>query len=218
MGVTDGQVDAVVGRLVTSAGDFGDLVQCFDHKLATVPLPHRRVFAQYADRTQLDLVVVNASNSNVPGSVVLYDPDGLVTKRTGPADPGDAAWTWACQAWEALANLGKYLRRRSPWEAHDRLEAARNHLWQLWAVVKLVPEPEHGVTSVLDAPGEPYFPVGIEETLAGIDLREIFEAASRLAVLLTELQGLLKARGIRIPEALGRFVIDDLKAAGFGTE
>jgi hypothetical protein len=218
MGVADGQVDEVARRFVRSAADFGDLVECFDHRLATVAPPHRRVFAQYADRTQIDLVVADASNNNLQGTVVLYDPDGLVTARTSPAAPADVAWTWACLAWEALANLGKYLRRRSPWEAYDRLEAARNHLWQLWALAETVPEPEYGITSVVDAEGAPSFPAGIEQTLAGLDLAEILEAASRLAVLLTDLQDLLKARGARVPEAFGRFVTEDLKAFRVGTE
>jgi len=218
MGVTDGQVEGVVRRFVGSAGGFGDLVECLDHWLAAVDRPHRRVFAQYADRTQIDLVIVDTSNSNLPGTVVLYDPDGLVTARTIPAAPSDVAWTWACLAWEALANLGKYLRRRSPWEAHDRLETARKHFWQLWALTDGVPGPEYGITSVLDAEGTPSLPVGIERTLAGLDLAEIWGAASCLAVLLTDLQDLPKARGARVPEAFGRFVTEDLEAFRACTE
>jgi predicted nucleotidyltransferase len=212
VGVTDGQVEQVARRLSGAAGEFGDLVECFDHRLAALALPHRRVFAQYADRTQIDLVVGDASNSNVPGVMVLYDPHGVITGRSGPAELTGPARTWACLAWEALANLGKYLRRRSPWEAHDRLEAARAHIWQLWALAEMVPEPQFGVTSVLDANGPPSFPVGIESTLAGIDLVEIFEAAVRLATVLTDLQDRLVRTGMfHMPEALGRYVANDLK-------
>jgi hypothetical protein len=53
---------------------------------------------------------------------------------------------------------------------------------------------------------------------AGLDLAEIWGAASRLAVLLTDLQDLLKARGARVPEAFGRFVTEDLEAFRACTE
>ncbi len=134
MGVTEGQVEVVVRRFVEAASHLGHLVECFDHRLGEVVFPHRRVFVQFADRTQVDLFIAEASNNNVPGTVTLYDPDNTVTKRDSPPpDLAAAAWTWACLAWEALANLGKYLRRGSIWEARDRPEAARGHLWQLWA-------------------------------------------------------------------------------------
>lgn len=179
--------------------------------LADVAFPHRRVFAQFADRAQVDLFIADASNSNGPGTVVLYDPGNMVTKREGPhPELAGLAWTWACLAWEALANLGKYLRRGSTWEAYDRLEAARGHFWQLWALAEGVPEPQYGVTSVLDA-GAP-LPVGIEPTVSGLEPSRLMEAASRLGALLSNLQSRLsRDRGYRFPEDFGRFVGDDLK-------
>src|SRR5947199_380510 len=68
---------------------------------------------------------------------------------------------WAFGGWCALADLGKYLRRGSTWEALARLNEARSQLWQLWAVTLGVPDPQYGLTSVLDfAPGE--LPAGFE--------------------------------------------------------
>ena len=212
MGVTDGQVEAVVRRFVEAAGHLGELVECFDHRLVDVAFAHRRVFAQFADRTQVDSFISEASNSNVPGTVTLYDPDSMVTKRDGPPpDLAAAAWPWACLAWEALANLGKYLRRGSIWEAHDRLEAARGHLWQLWALAETASEPQYGVTSVLDAAAS--LPAGIESTVAGLEPSDLLGAATRLGALLSELEARLSTdRGYRFPEHLGRFVADDLRA------
>ncbi|MGH8995204.1 MAG: hypothetical protein ACRDYB_04095 [Acidimicrobiales bacterium] len=54
MGVTDGQIEAVVQRIKDAAGGFGELVECFE-PIPTVSEPQRRIFAQFADRTQIDL-------------------------------------------------------------------------------------------------------------------------------------------------------------------
>jgi hypothetical protein len=212
MGVTDGQVEVVAYRFAEAASHLGELVECFDHRLADVAFPHRRVFAQFADRTQLDLFIVGASNSNAPGTVTLYDPGNMVTKRDGPPpDLAGAAWTWACLGWEALANLGKYLRRGSRWEAYDHLQVARGHFWQLWALAEMAPEPQYGVTSVLDAVAP--LPAGVESTVACLEPSDLLEAGSHLVALLSELQARLsRDRGYRFPEHLGRFVGEDLRA------
>ena len=212
MGVTNGQVEVVTRRFVEAAGYLGELVECFDHRLADVPFPHRRVFAQFANSTQVDLFIADASNSNGPGTVTLYDPENMVTKGDGPAaDLAAAAWTWACLGWEALANLGKYLRRGSIWEAYDRLQVARSHFWRLWALSEMAPEPQYGVTSVLDAGAS--LPEGIERTVAGLEPSDLLAAAIHLAALLSELQAVLsRDRGYRLAEQLGRFVTDDLGA------
>jgi hypothetical protein len=48
--------------------------------------------------------------------------------------------------------------------------------------------------------------------MSGTKVAEILEAASRLAALLTEVQGhLVRTRMFRMPEALGRFVTQDLQ-------
>jgi hypothetical protein len=214
MGVIDGQVDAAVGRIVDAVGGFGELVECVQHRIPTVAIAHRRIFAQFADRTQIDLVVADASNNGNPNTVVLYDPSGVVVTEFAASDvaSSEAVWTWSCQAWEELVNVGKYLRRQSPWEAHDRLEAARSHLWQLWAVAEGIAHPQYGITSLLDGIEPAAFPIGIEATASGIDLGDVLEAAIRLASVLTDLQRRLVETGrYRLAEAFGRFVTRDLK-------
>lgn len=214
IGVTDGQVDAVARRFVGSAGQLGPLVECFEHQVAEVRFSHRRVFAQFADRAQIDLFIADASHGSAPGAVTLYDPEGMVTKAQRPApDDADAAYTWACRAWEALADVGKYLRRESSWEAHDRLEGARERFWQLWASAQKVPEPQFGITSLLDAGAD--LPVDIEATVATLELQQILAAARRLVQLLSDLQGRLSTTGpYRFPQRLGAFVTDDLNSLG----
>jgi hypothetical protein len=111
--------------------------------------------------------------------------------------------SWACLGWETLANLGKYLRRPWGWEAHDRLQAARGHLWQHWALAETVSEPQYGVTSVLDAGAS--LPAGIESTVAGLEPSDLLEAGSQLAARLSEPQARSSTdRGYRFPEHFGR--------------
>ncbi|MGH9064391.1 MAG: hypothetical protein ACRD0L_10560 [Acidimicrobiales bacterium] len=93
MGVTDGQIEAVVQRIKDAAGGFGELVECFE-PIPTVSEPQRRIFAQFADRTQIDLDVVDATNATVPGSVVLYDPAGAVATELSAAMT-EPVWVWA---------------------------------------------------------------------------------------------------------------------------
>jgi hypothetical protein len=212
IGVADGQVDKATGRFVGALGDFGDLVECFEHGLDSVAAPHRRVFAQFANRVQLDAVLVDASNANLPGSVVLYDPGGLVSGEQKRPTADDQVRIWACLAWEALANVGKYLRRRSAWEAHRSLETARDLFWRVWAVAEGVPEPEYGLTSVLDVRPRIELPSGVDDSVAGLEPAELLRAAQVLAALLLDLQDRLRTsvEGDRLPTAFGRFVSSDL--------
>ena len=50
-------------------GDFGDLVESYDY-LMPLSFPLRRFFAQYRDRTQIDLTVGFAPVVNLPRNVV----------------------------------------------------------------------------------------------------------------------------------------------------
>ena len=83
----------------------------------------QRFFAQYRDRTQVDLSVGFAPIVNLPRTVVLYDREGAVHIVGDDAiDPeADEARVCACPAWEALANVGKSVRRPSYWETLDQL-------------------------------------------------------------------------------------------------
>ena len=114
-----------------------------------------------------------------------------VTIERKPLTPGQIR-EWAFGGWCALADLGKYLRRGSTWEALARLNEARAQLWQLWAVTLGVPDPQYGLTSILDfAPGE--VPATFEGTVADLDPGRLLDAARRVA-------GLLNEAGIRLPD------------------
>ena len=69
---------------------------------------------------------------NLPNVVVLYDPDGAVriVGDEALAPSADEPRLWACQAWEALANVGKYARRSSYWEALGQLNEARANVFR----------------------------------------------------------------------------------------
>jgi len=58
----------------------GDLVESFQHKIPGLTTAHERIFAQYADRCQVDLVVFRESEpvGSVRDLVVLYDPQSRV--------------------------------------------------------------------------------------------------------------------------------------------
>lgn len=212
MGVSEGELEDVAARLAGDLKGMGELVGCFSHRLADFHMPHRRIFAQYADRSQLDLVVVASGPANLPGTVVLYDPDGWVTAIAAPSPPAAVVGSWAGLAWAALADLGKYLRRGSWWEAHTRLEEARGYYWRLLAVAEDVPEPQYGLTSLLDAVPRQDLPADAVATVAGVDGAALLAAGARLALLLADLQGRLALeRGYELPGDLARFVTEDLR-------
>jgi hypothetical protein len=213
MGVRDEVFGPVTAGVRRAVGRLGDLVGSYHHQLPGVPGIHERIFAQYADRCQLDLVVFPASvpGGAIPGVVVLYDPGAvLVTAdEQRPVTPGQVR-EWAFRGWCALADLGKYLRRQSPWEALERLHEARTQLWQLAAAAGGVPHPQYGITSILDfAPGQ--IPAGMPDTVADLDPARLLSAARRLAALLSETGRRLPAeQRAALPDAMARYVTDDL--------
>ncbi len=219
MGIRDGRLEAVLPSVVTAVVRLGEIVECYEHQIRDLCSPHRRVFAQYADRTQIDLVVLPASPRTFTNCVVLYDPDAVVTAtpaarlgpdgRSGGAPAGDQVRIWACLAWSALANMAKYLRRSSLWEARDCLETARAGLLQLWATAEAVPEPQYGLTSILDCDaGE--LPPDLAATVAAVDYGELAAAGRQLATGLDAVQARLRESGwTDLPEALARFVTED---------
>jgi hypothetical protein len=162
--------------------------------------PHRRIFVQYADGRQIDLVVQPASviQGRVPGAIVLYDPDGLLAEErvvgVATATLGDVR-TWELLGWESLANVAKYLQRRSAWEALARLTEARDLALRLWAAAEEVPYPLFGLTSLLDA-DPPRLPDGLDATAARADLDELAAAARACA-------GLLRTASARARHRLG---------------
>lgn len=133
-------------------------------------------------------------------------PGGPPTERFGtperPSSPSPAGS--ACvtgrhdhDAPSAYAlSLGKYLRRRSPWEAHAGLDAARNELWKLVAVSLGVRDPRHGVTSILDSASE-LLPAAMRATVSELNLDAIATAAHVATALLAH-----TARQVPSPTAI----------------
>jgi hypothetical protein len=213
LGVRDDDFASAVPRIRMAVDGLGDLVDSYQHQIPSVTAAHVRIFAQYVDRSQVDLVVFPASAGSEPfaGAVALYDPDGLVRTRAHREPPTAAqVREWAFHGWCALADVGKYLRRGSAWEALIQLNNARDQLWRLKAVADSVPDAQFGVTSVLDFAPERVAP-DVAATVADLDLARLTAAAQQLASLLSQLgQQLPPAFRAAMPEAMARYVINDL--------
>jgi hypothetical protein len=214
MGIRDEDFDAARPDLRRAVDGLGELVDSYHHQLPSVAQAHERIFAQFADRSQIDLVLFPASvpGGSVPNVVVLYDPDDqlVIASETRPVTPAQIR-EWAFGGWCALADLGKYLRRGSAWEALARLNEGRALLWQLWAVTLDVPQPQYGLTSVLDfAPGR--LPPSFEGTVADLDPARLLDAARQVAALLNEVGDRLPddQRAV-LPEAMARYITADLE-------
>jgi hypothetical protein len=61
VGVVDEQLPGTYPRVRSAVDGLGELVESFHHQLPGLALTHERIFAQYADRSQLDLVVYPAT-------------------------------------------------------------------------------------------------------------------------------------------------------------
>jgi predicted nucleotidyltransferase len=213
VGVREEHLEQALGRVRQALADIGDLVDSYDY-LLPLSSPLRRFFAQYRDRTQVDLTVGSAPAVNLANVVVLYDPDRAVHVVGDEAlDPkADEPRVWACQAWEALANVGKYVRRSSYWEAEGQLHEARDSVFRLWAFAERVPQARYGLTALVDAGAR--MPPGIDNSVAGASVREVLGAARCLADLLIRIQHLLSSDGrYELPDGFGTFVAADLVQA-----
>jgi len=144
MGIRDEDFEAARPGIRRAVDGLGELVESYYHQLPGLTQAHERIFAQFADRSQVDLVLFPASvpGGSVPNVVALYDPDDrlVIAGERKPVTSGQIR-EWAFGGWCALADLGKYLRRGSTWEALARLNEARAQLWQLWAATLDVPDP-----------------------------------------------------------------------------
>lgn len=113
--------------------------------------------------------------------------------------------TWAFQGWRALLDADKYVRRNSPWEAHQRLEEARQHIWALWATALGTSYPWHGLSQVLDHDPSS-LPDGIETTVAGLDLAELRSAVVASAAVLDDVSAAAARRcPTNLPTRLAAF-------------
>jgi hypothetical protein len=210
----DAGFEAACTAVWRAVDGLGDLVESFRHQLPGVTGPHTRIFAQFADRCQVDLVVrpAQVDPGSIPGVVVLHDRDGQVTVRDSPAAPVPPGQIreWAFLGWCAVADLGKYLRRGSPWEARGRLEEARAELWKLQAAAGQVAQPQYGLTSILDfAPGR--VAPEMAATVADLEPAALLAAAQQVARLLSGAgAGLDAAQRAALPAAMARYITADL--------
>ena len=214
MGIRDDDFAAAIPEIRLAVEGLGELVDSYQHQLPSVTAAHMRIFAQYADRCQLDLVVFPASAGAEPfaGVVALYDPDAVIVTRAHREPPTPAqVREWAFHGWCALADVGKYLRRGSAWEALIQLNNARDQLWRLKAVADGVPDPQFGVISILDFAPETIMP-DLAATVADLDPARLVSAARQLANLLDQLSQQLPAEHrAAVPQAMARYVISDLR-------
>jgi len=214
MGIRDEDFEATRPDIRRAVDGLGELVESYYHQLPGLTQAHERIFAQFADRSQVDLVLFPASvaGGSVPNVVALYDPDDrlVIAGERKPVTSGQIR-EWAFGGWCALADLGKYLRRGSTWEALARLNEARAQLWQLWAATLDVPDPQYGLTSILDfAPGQ--VPASFEGTVADLDPGRLLDAARRVAALLHEAgERLPDDQRADLPGAMARYITADLE-------
>jgi hypothetical protein len=214
IGVRDDDFASEVPKIQLAVDSLADLVDSYQHQLPGVAGAHVRIFAQYSDRGQVDLMVFPASRGAraFAGAVALYDPDAMVVTREHREPPTPAqVREWAFHGWCALADVGKYLRRGSAWEALLQLNNARDELWRLKAVADGVPDPEFGVTSILDFAPETIAP-GMAATVADLNPARLVSAARQLANLLDEFGAQLPAEHrAALPDAMAKYVISDLR-------
>ena len=223
-------VGSVEAMVVAALPDLGPVVDVLRHRTGPADQHIRRIFAQFADGTQLDLAVVAQAgidarlrNGGAPDFVSLYRASWPPAGGGEPGearDPGEPATAyavtgqqvreWAFHGWCALLDADKYLRRCSLWEAHGRLHEAREHIWALWAAAHGALYPWHGLSQVLDHdPGN--LPPGIESTVAGLDgagLRRAALAAAQALAAASE----AAARGhpADLPAAMAAYVTSAL--------
>jgi hypothetical protein len=213
MGLQDDVFDTALGDVRRVIDGLGELVDSYHHQLPALTLRHERIFAQYANRCQIDIVVIPASLSVGPvrDEVVLYnrgEHEGAVFEQQTPTP--EQLREWAFAGWCALADFGKYLRRGSVWEALQRLHEARDWAWRLWAAVLDVPNPHFGLTSILDfAPG--MLPAGMEPTVSDLEPASLLAAARQVADQLTQAAERLPAgQRALLPAAMARYVSEEL--------
>jgi hypothetical protein len=214
IGVVDGAVEAATERIL--ALDLGERIDTLVHPWPGPGHPTRRVFIQFTDGTQLDLVVVVGGNGRAPDEVVLYDRDGLlVGERVPESDKVDGGKVreWTFLGLVALADLAKYLDRGSVWEANARLAEARDRIWALWAAQRGARYPAFGLSQVLDRDPDD-LPPGIATTVAGLDADDLRAAARNALRLLADVSaGAAEHYPAEFPADLAAFVARRLTPA-----
>ena len=217
--------------VVAALPELGQLVDVLRHRTGPAGQWVRRVFAQFADGTQLDLAVVAQAeiearrrHGGAPDFIPLYqvaappavEEPAAQAPASGSApggEPlaayavsGDQVREWAFLGWCALIDSDKYLRRGSLWEAHSRLHEARHRIWALWGAAHGALYPWHGLSQVLDHdPGN--LPPGIESTVAGLDAADLRRAArSSAGILATVSAAAARRLPADLPAAMAAYV------------
>ena len=146
------------------------------------------LFVQYVDGVQLELLALRTSEATgaVSGELVLMDRDGRLRGVEEAPVPWDMN-LWLGWAWMRLFDVEKYLRRGVLWRALIKLEEARTLLLRHHAATTGIPEPQLGLTSILNFQGT--LPTRLEETVAGLDAVDLRRAASVCAELLSKYEG-----------------------------
>jgi hypothetical protein len=219
---------AVAAMAAAALPELGPLVDVLRHPTGPAGQHVRRIFAQFADGTQLDLAVVAEAGiedrrrgGGAPDFVPLYqatalpdsaEPD-IVGGPAGDAEPqaayavtGEQVREWAFLGWCALIDTDKYLRRGSLWEADSRLHEARHRIWALWAAAHGALYPWHGLSQVLDH-DQGNLPPGIESTVAGLEPADLRRAARASAgVLVTASEAAARRHPADLPTAMAAYV------------
>jgi hypothetical protein len=206
IGSTTEGTDEVIAAVHAALPELGHLVDVLDHSYRGLT----RTVAQFGGCVQLDLVVAPVVEGHKVDEVVLYDPDGrMAAVRVPETDivTPELVREWAFLGWEALANLAKYLRRGSLWEALARLNAARDRIWALWAAARGARYPVFGLSQVLDRDPDD-LPDGIEATVAGLDAAQLSAAAVAAGTVLRRVSAqAASVHGGVLPDAMARHVM-----------
>jgi hypothetical protein len=228
-------VATVEAMVVAALPDLGPLIDVLRHRTGTADRWARRIFAQFADGTQLDLAVVAQADIEIrrrsggaPDFIPLYQattpPGSGARPLASGAQPGgeppaayavagDQVREWAFLGWCALIDADKYLRRGSLWEAHNRLHQARHHIWALWAAAHGALYPWHGLSQVLDHDPD-NLPPGVEATVASLDTADLYRAAyASTGVLATVSAAAAQQHPADLPAAMAAYVTRVLSAA-----
>jgi len=221
--------------VVAALPDLGTLIDVLRHRTGTADQWARRIFAQFADGTQLDLAVVAQADIEIrvrgggaPDFIPLYQastaPDSVARALASGAQPGgqppaayavtgDQVREWAFLGWCALIDADKYLQRGSLWEAHNRLHEARHHIWALWAAAHGALYPWHGLSQVLDQDPD-NLPPGVEATVASLDTADLYRAArASTGVLAAVSAAAARRHPADLPTAMAAYVTRVLSAA-----
>ena len=222
------RIETMEAMVVAALPELGALVDVLRHPTGPASQHVRRIFAQFADRTQLDLAVVADADiearrlaGGAPDFVSLYQaPASAGSDPRMPADgdasggeprdayavTGEQVREWAFLGWIALIDADKYLRRGSVWEAHSRLQETRHRIWALWAAAQGAMYPWHGLSQVLDHdPAD--LPPGIESTVAGLDAADLRRAARASAgVLAAASEAAARRHPADLPTAMADYV------------